>query len=844
MIMSKKLLAGLLVPWFSLLLADGARFSPLDLHHQLRDDYLAGRNVSAQIENYVEKTGDHSFDSLKLRTPKRTEGLKLDAAGKKAWFSQDYQSAVDLFSHSYRLFLEDGAASEAGFCLYYIAEILSEQERYVQALQVLEQASHEAADSLYLAALLDESAGFCLWFLDRLSESTHAFSRASDCWRRLAYADGLVGAWNNLAALHDELHLWDQSRLFYEKALEFEDSVQDDSIRYYLHANYASLLLQLKRPDEAKAHLEKARAFSRASPDEFLLIESQVEGLDNSEQRLLAFNPEAISLQIEKALLLAELYSGRDSPRALEATRQAIELSTTHQLRYHKRRSIVALGRLLESERRFEEAAELYQRGFKEEENLYSAELLFPYSRVVSPLFDGWVRCLVESRDNERALDGIRRLVALRRAKAEAVDPSISPMLYGKEGLGLLTQVARVEGKRLRTEWDDLAVHAATVRFPAHGGRPSPVLLELWPDVDHVYAWVTNSKGRVFRDLNLGATVNEILEPVLSALFTDGTYLPRMPDPGSLRRLYRLLVEPLVPFFDSDSLVVVVHKELQNLPLEMLVDGNGNYVLEDYHVSYLPLATGAVPNSVNRLPAPVLVFPKTNPELPSMEREALLLKSLFPHGRVIDKLDSALIGTPGWLHISSHFRLDPEFWLASGFDAVEGKTNALALLPAARSCALVSLGVCHAANAYALSSPYWLGFSELYLSRGATALVVSRWALDDLSMRIFRDFYIQCRQGTPMDQALTRARRRFLGLCLERDGVSTSGRHPYFWAGITYVGPPGVRLCETPESERVHSLTLGGLLMVPLALVGVAAILQRRARRGGVEKSSHPKALK
>ncbi len=815
------LIVALCLSCFSSLPAAVPAFSPLDFHHQLRRNFAAGRDVSTQVRDYRAKAGDRSFDSLESVTLRKIEGLRLQDAAKDAWLSQNFTSAVHLYSRSYQLFLEENAHSEAGFCLYYIAEILSEQEKYVQALGVLERASQSSGGCLYLGALVNESAGFSLWFLDRLHESTQAFSRASDCWLKLGYPDGLVGAWNNLAALHDELNMWERAADFYEKALEFEDSVQAPGIRYTLHSNYASLLLQLGRTNEAQTQLEAARAFSQEAPEEFLLIESQVQGLERSEKKLLEFRPQTISLQIEKALLLAKLYAACDHAKGLDVLSRAVELSSSHGLSYQKRRCVVALGQLLESDRRYGEAADLYGRAFKEEENLYSPELLFPYSRVVSPLFDGWVRSLVESGNPYQALDGIHRLVALRRAKAEAIDPSVPPALAGHNGLQAFTHAARAEGGRVKANWDDLRVYPKLPpSFQVHDEPHCPVLVELWPDQNRIYAWVSNSKGRFFRILTLEASLNRMLEPVLAGVFTDGPNLPPPPEAAALRRLYRDIFEPLAPLFDSDRLVALVHKELQNLPLEMLIDGKGRFVLESYVVSYLPLASSAPPARAPRA-EPVIVFPATDPVLPSIEREELLLRRLFPKARVLNKLDTSLIGSPGWLHISAHFGLEPDFWLASGFDAAEGRTNALALLPATRSCVLVSLGVCHAANAYSLNSPYWLGFSELFLSRGAGALLASRWALDDLSMRIYRDFYTYCGQGTPMDEALTKARRRFLGLRLEREGASVPGRHPYFWAGITYVGPPGRRLCPSPGGSWLLWLTLAGLLLVPLAIVVV-----------------------
>ncbi|HXK60820.1 MAG TPA: CHAT domain-containing tetratricopeptide repeat protein [Acidobacteriota bacterium] len=829
----------LAIPWLSLLLAEKPPVSPLDLHHRLRDDYRAGLNVACAVREYRDTTGDRSFDSLERPSPRTISGLNLQSEARTAWFAGDHDTAIELYYRSYRLFLEDRANSEAGFSLYYIAEILSEQEKYQQSLQVLEHASQLSAGCLYLGALLNESEGYSRWYLDRLHESTQAFGRAAECWIKLGFAPGLVGAWNNLAALHEELYLSEQALKFYEKALEIEDQVEEGRIRFFLHANYALLLFEMGRREQAEAHLEKARSFSHESPAEFLLIESQIQGPEKSEKRLLEFNPNSVSLKIEKALLLADWYRVSNPAKAHKLLRQAAQLSSQNHLRYHKRRSVEALGKLLESERRYDEAAEVYQGAFKEEEHLYVPELLFPYSRIVSPLFDGWVRSLIQSGRPDKALDGIRRLVALRRAKAEAVNPSLFPAITDREGLKRLSQAAGAEAVPISTDWEDLQVYPESAWPAGDGPRVKPVLLELWPDGKQVYAWVSNSLGRVFLKLELGASINEVLSPVLSTVFSESDYLPSEPDRASLQRLYRLLLAPLEPFLDSDSLVVVVHKELQNLPFEMLIDENGKYVLESYNVSYLPVAGTDTAKKAGHLKDPVFVFPQINPVLPSMEREELLLRSLFPNARTLDKLDPALIGSPAWLHISAHFRLDTEFWLASNFDGgsgEQGKTNALELLPATESCTLVSLGVCHAANSYTVRSPYWLGLSELYLSRGATALVVSRWALDDLSMRIFRDFYLHCRQGMPMDEALTKARRKFLGLRLERDGIRAAGRHPYFWAGITYVGTPGVRLCESPGGGILHTLTIAGVLGVPLTLFTLFRLRPRleRWQQGGL----------
>jgi hypothetical protein len=60
-----------------------------------------------------------------------------------------------------------------------------------------------------------------------------------------------------------------------------------------------------------------------------------------------------------------------------------------------------------------------------------------------------------------------------------------------------------------------------------------------------------------------------------------------------------------------------------------------------------------------------------------------------------------------------------------------------------------------------------------------------------------------------MDEALAQAKRNFVRKHLNRDRASTSGQHPFFWAGVTYVGRPGERLY--PEQNLMADMLLLGL---------------------------------
>ena len=118
------------------------------------------------------------------------------------------------------------------------------------------------------------------------------------------------------------------------------------------------------------------------------------------------------------------------------------------------------------------------------------------------------------------------------------------------------------------------------------------------------------------------------------------------------------------------------------------------------------------------------------------------------------------------------------------------------ILKRTMDCSLLSLGVCESANSATSASPYWMGFSEMLMLNGAESLLTSRWRMGELSASIYIDFFRLCHEGMPMDQALREARLKFLDP--EKSGLPAEASHPFYWAGITYIGKPGKTLAGTP----------------------------------------------
>jgi len=812
--------------------------SPIELHRKLREAFVIGTEVGAEVRAIIRETGDHSFDTLLTPSPSKLVALRLQTVAWKAWSERDYARAVDLYREAAALLKDSGLTSEVAFCLYYIAEIFSEREEYSQSLEWIGQALAVATsrNRPYLEALIFQSRGYSLWFANHLQASIHSFTLALERWHTIGFREGMVTSWNNLAALYEELRLWDKADHYYKRAFELTENSLDAEIRFYLHANYSVFLHNRHQPSQAIEHLAQARELKEVSPGKFLLLEAKILGVGKDLTQLLSFQPQLPSLRIERALLLGQFL--QDSGERLQAYRhfeEALRESKESGLRYFTRDSALHLGAWLEKDGQYERASQLYFATLREDYNAAVPEVVFPYWRTVSPLFDGWIRSLIRLGRVEEAWQEIQRLVQLRRRKGQRATESIFPVEFKKDEVSQFILAGKLETQGpLPAPWEtaisiELRAESIFEMLSSQGAEPFTIV-EMWPDGRSVYAWVIRSSGYVFRELVLPQEITETVQEIVDPLYSALTSLPPPPTSGQLQLVYSHLIEPLEEFFDSNSILFIGHKELQPLPLEMLQNRRGEFLLEHYNFSYLPSVYGNAKQEPSSPSAPILIRPNSSLDLPEIQAEETFFKTLFPDLQVSEQLEGQFPPGARWVHISTHFRLDQRFWLASGFANGPEELNVFRFLQHPLSCTLLSLGVCDAGNAYTSDSPYWLGFSELFLNTGVQALLVNRWRLDEIASRIYRDFYVLSRQGLPMDQAITQARLRFMSQTFRRGTAKVTGQHPFFWAGVTYVGVPGRTLYPKPQWEGgllLWGVSLGTLLVFTF---GVLALSTRRRR--------------
>ncbi len=803
---------------------------PAVVHRFLREHLHRPAQVGEVLRDWVGRTGDQSFSSFAQASAALQRGLSLQAEAANSWERGDARAALRVYQRAFQVLLADAADSEAAFCLYYSAEILFELDRLDESLNMVERglkvAGRRGLRRPYLEALLLQSRGYTLWFMDHLRASVRAFGEAQARWLELAYAEGQVTTWNNLAVLHEELGLPARAEHCYRTALQEQPPDIDRAIRLPLLLNFSQFLAGIGKRSEARVYLSQAEAWKSADPFEFLLVAAQVQP-GTRRPALAGARPVSPGQALEQALVLAKTAEG-DSAR-WEHLHRARSLSQSIGRVRLRRRTWVAIARQLEREGRYAEALGLYRDALREQPAHLAPEFVYAYSRAASPLFRGIVRCLAASDRPWDAWEEIQRESLRRRNRAA----------------GLMR--ARIEMPAVANELDaleaDLEISSPEPLSPAGwrtgctpaGPRFRPqgyTVLEFWPEGRQVLAWVFSPQGRAFRRLPFDGPVTAWLESVLASLNSPSSSLPPAPPRPLLHRGYLQLIAPLEDLIPTRRLLVIGHQELDSLPVELLVDAKGDYLLQKYVLAYLPSL--CLPQPVSRSAADPILLQPPDDQLPGQARERNALLGNFPRLRVLSQLSPLPLRAP-WIHVSAHFRLRSDHWLNSTFQSEQGPLQLSQFLSQSFSCSLLSLAFCDAGNSVSWHLPYTLGLAELLLTRPVGGLILSRWRLDASSVDIYTDLLRLYQDGWPPDLALAQARRRSLGILRRRARGEAPGDHPFFWAGIAYVGTPGRNRGPGDRAESAGTWELPDFIVpiLLLLLAGAGWVLCRRARTRG-----------
>ena len=489
------------------------------------------------------------------------------------------------------------------------------------------------------------------------------------------------------------------------------------------------------------------------------------------------------SLACIRDLLKARFMARRGrTGESLILIRKVIRESEAASLPRHAREARLALAETLEESGDLAGAGRIFRTALEENHSLDKIDVILPFSNTAERELNGLIRCLVGSSRVDQARETIQKAASLKTAKGVQFLRELKENPEG-DSKGILSRaVLEMEGGSGRADGKPGTLH----KPPA-----GTTMIEFWPDGKEIFVWIDNPGTHDFMRLGLEQRIGESISGLTDSLYSREPFLGPEPPAGLSERLYRQIFQPLERRIREKRLLIIVHKELQSLPLEMLRTGPGRYLLEKYTFSYLP-GLHYLGRSDRTMEPPLLVQPPGFRDREGATLELRSLGKLYPGLRSLPSLDIRGSLTGEWIHIASHLRLDRRYWLNSSLDGGGSSRPMTDLLKADIHCQLLSLGMCESANSATAASPYWMGFSEILLLNGADTLLTSRWRMDELTANIYTEFFRLCRRGMPMDEALRNSRLRFLNPA--GAGLPPQADHPFYWAGITYVGEPGRRL--------------------------------------------------
>ena len=329
----------------------------------------------------------------------------------------------------------------------------------------------------------------------------------------------------------------------------------------------------------------------------------------------------------------------------------------------------------------------------------------------------------------------------------------------------------------------------------------------------HYAAYVVRKRGTpIGVDLGAVADINPLV----------GRFRNAVRDPASnvkvpARALDERVMQPLRASLDGVTrLLISPDGDLNLVPFEALVDGQGRYLIERYATSYLTsgrdLLRMQVPRAVPGRPVivadPLFGEPLAAAELyfaplSASATEGRFIKELFPDatlltGSLATKAAVAQLKAPRILHIASH-----GFFLNAGEPSAAAQNPLLrsglalaggnvmqrdGILTALEASALdlwgtklVTLSACDTGVGEIQNHEGVYGLRRAFLLAGAETLVMSLWPVSDY---ITRDemvgYYARLREGAGRGDALRQAKFEIF--------KRSSRRHPYYWASFIQSG--------------------------------------------------------
>jgi tetratricopeptide (TPR) repeat protein len=267
-----------------------------------------------------------------------------------------------------------------------------------------------------------------------------------------------------------------------------------------------------------------------------------------------------------------------------------------------------------------------------------------------------------------------------------------------------------------------------------------------------------------------------------------------------LGRLYDALIAPAGDVIARfPRLIVVPHGPLHYLPFHALHDGR-SYLIERHEISYLP---GSSLLSYCCQPRPdvsgmLALGYSCDRRLPFAVQEARAVADLLG-GELCTEDDATMthlraVGVGRRvIHLATHGDFRSDNPLFSGLALADGWLSTLDCFNLRLGASLVTLSGCQTGRSVVGGGDELLGLTRALLAAGAASLLLSLWAVEDVSTaQWMTEFYTHLAGGCTKSEALRQAQIRFIrGQGAADPAQDAPWTHPYFWAPFYLVGDSG-----------------------------------------------------
>lgn len=337
---------------------------------------------------------------------------------------------------------------------------------------------------------------------------------------------------------------------------------------------------------------------------------------------------------------------------------------------------------------------------------------------------------------------------------------------------------------------------------------------------DRLLLWVLSGRQQLMsQEVNISAGELTTLVSAYLELVSKAPSGNQGKTTEAARRLYGLLIQPIVPLLDRrKQLCLVPDKMLNQLPFAALLSESGHYLIEDYSIVFAPSATMFVVCSVaaaakeNVRAEKVLgvgdpafersAYPNLR-YLPSARREVETIATYYPGAATItgpralkqrleDEIERFHV-----LHLALHCVVDERSPMRSKLllarpektngevREADGVLHAYEIYQLSLSrLRLVVLAACRSGVERYYGGEGMVGISRPFLAKGVPLVVASLWEVDSSATTELMIRFHQYRglRNLPTSEALRQAQLELL------HGLEPVYRQPYYWAAFESIG--------------------------------------------------------